>query len=133
MKAKYLGNPTPDSDGPMRVGYCGKTFPRGVFVSLEGVEPKQAAKLRANPFFAVSDEPMTDAETGALEEAGGDAPIPVAAASDEIPGDKDALLAALTAIKEKHPEVEFSTKMGVPKLKAILEEARFVYDDDAEG
>lgn len=130
MKARYLGNPTPDSDGPMRVAYCGKSFARGVFVSLDGIPGGQVEKLRNNPTFEVSDEPMTDddlaADAGANEPEV-EAPTPD---GDEPAADKATLLAQLEALKARHPDVEFSAKMGVPKLKAILEEARFIHDDD---
>lgn len=127
MKARYLGNPSPEDDGPRRVGFAGKTFPRSLFVDVTDVPAGLLAKLQANPFFEVSEDALTGAEAKALEELEVP-PEPVAAPA--AGNDKASLIVALEAIKAKHPETVFDPKWGVPKLKSALEEARFLHDDE---
>src|SRR5437879_7902651 len=102
MKAKYTGH---DEDGaPRRVGFAGKSFPKGVFVDVSDVRDTLKAKLVANPYFETSDEPLTAGELAAAEEVNGSAEDGGEPGAAAPAGDKAAVIAALEAIQAKHPE-----------------------------
>lgn len=130
MKAKYLGVPSKDDDGPRRVGFCGLSFPRSVFIDVSDVPPKLIAKLDANPYFEVSNEALTKDDIAAAEAVNGQAEEDAEPGAPAAHGDKAGVIAALEAMQAKHPEVKFSAKMGVEKLQGILEAAQFEYGDD---
>lgn len=136
MKAKYLGHPALRDESPRTVAFAGVTFPRNHFVDVpDTISEKLEAKLRGNPAFEVSDEPLTDAEREAAAAASSAFPAATegGAAEPDLGGlDKPALLLRLAELKEKHPEtpIEYSDKMGVPKLRAVLEGALFLIGDE---
>lgn len=135
MKARYLGHPALRDESPKTVGFAGKTFVRGVFRDISDIDAKLLGKMRGNPAFEVSEDALTDDEQAAAEAAELTAVPPTAqGAAGPNPGslDKAALLARLTALAEKHPEVEitFSDRMGEPKLRSVLEGAQFEIGDE---
>lgn len=133
MKAKYLGSPTQDEDGPRRVGFGGKSFPRGVFIDVSDMDEKPLAKLKVHPNFEVSEEPLSDDDVTAAEVVNGS---PVVSGDEAEAGattdDKIAIISKLEALQAAHPEatVTFDGRWGVPKLKAALEAAQFELGDD---
>lgn len=130
MKAKYLGVISPEDDGPRRVGFAGKSFPRGHFVDVTDVPEKLKAKLVLHPNFETSEDPMTDDELAALDTVNGVEEPAAAGAQAAAPGDKSAVIAALEALQAKHPELKFNPKSPVTKLQEALEAAQFQYGDD---
>lgn len=134
MKARYLGHPALRDESPKTVGFAGKTFVRGVFRDISDIDAKVLAKLRANAAFETSDDALTEDELAAAETAALTAVPPAAAGAPADAGslDKAALLARLTALAEKHPDVEinFSDRMGEPKLRSVLDGALFEIGDE---
>lgn len=133
MKARYIGNPTRDDDGPRRVGFAGKSFPRGVFIDVTDVAAKLIAKLETNPYFETSEAALTKEDVAAAEAVNGPPEDETpAGAAGAIPEGKAGLIAALEAMQAKHPEVTFSPKWSAAKLQAALEAARFEHGDDED-
>lgn len=138
MKAKFIGDPNNDGDGPkfgrMAYGPTGDLsvayFPRDKFA---GVPKPLEAKLSGNNHFETED---------------GDAPLwtpseadsPRARAARAMDGNDDGkkggsltkkvTLERLAALKEKHPELEYDEAATLPVLRGALEEAEFAYGDE---
>lgn len=122
MKAKYIGVAESDEDAPRRVEFAGKVFRRGQFVDVTGIASGLQGKLRANPGFVVSDDPLTEEEAAAASE---DTQV-VASAPTGKASKKGDIIAALEALADKHPgKVEFDPKAKAEVLAARLEELQF--------
>lgn len=132
MKARYTGAATAEEHRPFRVGFAGKSFPRGVFVDVSEVPAHLQAKLAANPSFDTSDEALTAEELAAADAVNGvgddDGAEPAAAHTASM--GKPDLIAALEALQGKHPEFKFNPKASAAKLQQQLDDAQFEYGDD---
>lgn len=132
MKARYLGNPSPEDDGPRRVGFAGKSFPRGVFVDVSDVAKPLVEKLKNNQYFEVSEDDLTAADLAAAEDVNGGEEAGGAAEEHSGEGglDKAGAIAELEKIQVAHPDFKFNPRAGLPKLLEALESARFEYGDE---
>lgn len=136
MKAKFIGDPDDDFSGPkvLRMGYgpAGKPltlvyFPRDQFV---GVPKELEAKIASHNHFETEEGDaapyiVADEQTRADRAMDGDG-------NGKTGGSltKAVTLEKLAALKEKHPELEYDPKWGLPKLRGALEEAEFEYGDE---
>lgn len=124
MKARYIGDPNDPAD-PTYVTHLGVTFRRDRWATLpENVDPVQMHKLQNHPHFEVAEGEGEDppAEEAAQTEA--------AAPSHEPKASKAQIVAKLSALANKHPEVEFDPKASAKVLAQLLEEAEFAHGED---
>ena len=131
-KAKFIGDPDNDFDGPKVLNLFGRQFPKDRFVTISAIAKEKdedvervLAKLSANNHFEVGD--------GEGDEAAIAAPAPVAdsAAPKGAYRKKADLLADLEALSAKYPgEIEIDDKLTVPALSSYLEEKRFELGED---
>lgn len=145
MKAKYVGDPRHDGDGPKSVTLHGVTFPKNEWVG--DLPPALEAKLPNNSHFEVSGASVEKPPNPPLAEVNEVVPQPEAA--DDYPhltpaqekaldrdgegepggstatDEKAALIAELEAMG-----VEVDKRLGVPKLKALVDEQKFIKGED---
>lgn len=149
MKAKFIGDPNDNFDGPRVFPFRGIDFPKGKWVAVadeatfakcalsnhfetsgeaeeaavEPAEPELAPESADQPEPALDDpEPAADPEPISALDHDADGKPGGSTASPE----KAAIIAELEAI----PGAEFDGRWGVPKLQAALEAARFMNGDD---
>lgn len=129
MKARFIGDPNNDGDGPKVLTLFGRQFPKDRFVTIEGEDADAVlGKLSANDHFEV-------------EEGEGDVALPAAApARGSFDRDhngksgggrkKAAIVADLEALQARFPDVAFDPKMNAAALEAHLEELKFELGED---
>lgn len=133
MKAKFIGDPDNDFDGPKVLRLFGRQFPKDRFVTISaiGLETEKdvarvLAKLSGNNHFEVG-----DGEGDAVEIA---APDPLDHDRNGKKGGSRAkkdIVADLEALADKYPgEIEFDPKATGPSLSSYLEEKRFELGED---
>ncbi len=134
MKARFTGDPLDNNSGPRTISLFGTTFQKGRWATIpDGYE----GKIAGNSHFetAADDAKVSDATAAEVEDAAHAKTNPPDQDGDGESGgstsspEKDELIAKLEALAErgaaKGVEVKFDRRLGVPKLKAILEAAEF--------
>ncbi len=134
MKARFTGDPLDNNSGPRSITMFGVTFRKGAW---SPVPAEIEAKISCNSHFetAADDAKVSDATAAEVEDAAHAKTNPPDQDGDGESGgstsspEKDELIAKLEALAErgaaKGVEVKFDRRLGVPKLKAILEAAEF--------
>ena len=126
MKARFIGDPAHDHEGPTRISLFGRVFPKGRFITIDGDDAAHALrKLSGNNHFEVAEGEGDAAETPK--------PDPLDHDRDGKKGGsrtKAVIIADLTAMAERHPEVTFDPTATNAALEARLEELRFEFGED---